>query len=70
VAHDEREWHRLRTGNDRCVRVRNQRPLALCGSMTDKPDCNLKAVGMIVQGGSLLFGWREPDDSRGLRPDL
>ena len=28
MEHDEREWHMLRIGNDRCVRVRNQRPLA------------------------------------------
>jgi hypothetical protein len=40
VAHDEREWHMLRTGNDRCVRVRNQRPLALRGSINGQPEVN------------------------------
>ena len=40
MAHDEREWHMLRTGNDRCVRVRDQRPLALRGSITGKPEIN------------------------------
>jgi hypothetical protein len=38
VAHDEREWHMVRTGNDR-VRVRNQRPLALRGSINGHTGC-------------------------------